>query len=264
MPPKLSISFYFIYFIYELRSFANVRSCDFWLESEENYSSFRAFRLTVELSDEEINVTVFLKTNVGNPSTVTCDFLVSFLCSFLDNRLNLINRIVAVFPEELKISLRTPGNKIGPRNEYAIVHPTLISILDLRLLGPSWTRIRVQPCLRSHNWAHNKEACGSAGCRPTEVRIHASSTSLLKVKASKKKPAEITLWAFFTFIFFCPSSEPPVPTTVPKLLEKRSKQLLVVPGDTYRGDGPIIFTKILYKPEKNGNSWSSIIGKSSK
>lgn len=52
-----------------------------------------------------------------------------------------------------------------------------------------------------------------------------------------------------------------MPTTVPKLLEKRSKQLLVVPGDTYRGDGPIIFTKILYKPEKNENSWSSIIGK---
>ncbi|CAG11565.1 unnamed protein product, partial [Tetraodon nigroviridis] len=53
--------------------------------------------------------------------------------------------------------------------------------------------------------------------------------------------------------------EPPVPTTVPTLLEKKSKQLLVLPGDTYRGDGPILFTKILYKPEKNGNSWSSII-----
>lgn len=69
---------------------------------------------------------------------------------------------------------------------------------------------------------------------------------------------------FHMYFFFCPSSEPPVPTTAPKLLKKRSKQLLVVPGDTYRGDGPIIFTKILYKPEKNGNSWSSIIGKSSK
>ncbi|XP_027146246.1 tyrosine-protein kinase receptor Tie-1 isoform X2 [Larimichthys crocea] len=53
--------------------------------------------------------------------------------------------------------------------------------------------------------------------------------------------------------------EPPVPTTAPKLLERRSKQLLVMPGDSYRGDGPIISTKILYKPVKNGNSWSSII-----
>lgn len=57
----------------------------------------------MELSD----VTVFLNRNVGNLSTVTGDFLLSFLCSFLDNRLNLINRIVAVFPEELEISLRT-------------------------------------------------------------------------------------------------------------------------------------------------------------
>uniref|UniRef100_A0A674P3V8 receptor protein-tyrosine kinase n=1 Tax=Takifugu rubripes TaxID=31033 RepID=A0A674P3V8_TAKRU len=48
--------------------------------------------------------------------------------------------------------------------------------------------------------------------------------------------------------------EPPVPTTVPKLLEKRSKQLLVLPGETYRGDGPIIFTKILYTPENNEGS----------
>lgn len=55
-----------------------------------------------------------------------------------------------------------------------------------------------------------------------------------------------------------------MPTAAPKLLEKRSKQLLVVPGDTYRGDGPIVFTKILYTPEKNGGSWSSIIGTSSK
>uniref|UniRef100_A0A674MW75 Tyrosine-protein kinase receptor Tie-1 n=1 Tax=Takifugu rubripes TaxID=31033 RepID=A0A674MW75_TAKRU len=53
--------------------------------------------------------------------------------------------------------------------------------------------------------------------------------------------------------------EPPVPTTVPKLLEKRSKQLLVLPGETYRGDGPIIFTKILYTPENNEGSSSSII-----
>ncbi|XP_053178766.1 tyrosine-protein kinase receptor Tie-1 isoform X1 [Scomber japonicus] len=53
--------------------------------------------------------------------------------------------------------------------------------------------------------------------------------------------------------------EPPVPTTAPKLMEKRSKQLLVMPVDSYRGDGPIISTKLLYKPVKNEVSWSSII-----
>uniref|UniRef100_A0A8D3BG32 Tyrosine-protein kinase receptor Tie-1 n=1 Tax=Scophthalmus maximus TaxID=52904 RepID=A0A8D3BG32_SCOMX len=53
--------------------------------------------------------------------------------------------------------------------------------------------------------------------------------------------------------------EPPVPTTAPKLLEKRSKQLLVLPVDSHRGDGPIISTRLLYKPVENGDSWSSII-----
>ncbi|KAM6921273.1 tyrosine-protein kinase receptor Tie-1 isoform 2-T2 [Xenentodon cancila] len=53
--------------------------------------------------------------------------------------------------------------------------------------------------------------------------------------------------------------EPPVPTSAPKLLEKRSKQLLVMPVDSYRGDGPIISTRLLYKPVENGGSWSSII-----
>lgn len=94
-------------FIYELWSFDNVGSCDFCLESEDNYYSFTVFRLRVELSYEEINLTVLLNRHVGNLSTVTCGFLVSFLCSFLDNRHNLIKRIAAVFPEEPKVSLRT-------------------------------------------------------------------------------------------------------------------------------------------------------------
>lgn len=55
--------------------------------------------------------------------------------------------------------------------------------------------------------------------------------------------------------------EPPVPTTAPKLLEKRSKQLLVKPVNSHRGDGPITSTKVLYMPAQNANSWSSIIGK---
>ncbi|XP_039984349.1 tyrosine-protein kinase receptor Tie-1 isoform X3 [Xiphias gladius] len=53
--------------------------------------------------------------------------------------------------------------------------------------------------------------------------------------------------------------EPPVPTTAPKLLEKRSKQLLVMPVVSHRGDGPIVSTRLLYKPVENGLSWSSII-----
>lgn len=53
--------------------------------------------------------------------------------------------------------------------------------------------------------------------------------------------------------------DPPVPATIPKLLEKRSKQLLVMPVESYRGDGPIVSIRLLYKPVENGNSWSSII-----
>ncbi|XP_061681376.1 tyrosine-protein kinase receptor Tie-1 isoform X3 [Syngnathoides biaculeatus] len=53
--------------------------------------------------------------------------------------------------------------------------------------------------------------------------------------------------------------EPPVPTTAPILLEKRSKQLLVMPMDCHRGDGPIVSTTLLYKPVENDDSWSSII-----
>uniref|UniRef100_A0A3Q2NP85 Tyrosine-protein kinase receptor Tie-1 n=1 Tax=Fundulus heteroclitus TaxID=8078 RepID=A0A3Q2NP85_FUNHE len=52
---------------------------------------------------------------------------------------------------------------------------------------------------------------------------------------------------------------PPVPTTAPKLLEKRSKQLLVMPLESHKGDGPIVSTRLLYKPVQNGDSWSSII-----
>lgn len=62
-------------------------------------------------------------------------------------------------------------------------------------------------------------------------------------------------------IIFCVYTEPPVPSTPPKLLEKRSKQLLVMPTDSYRGDGPIISTRLLYKPVESDNAWSSIIGR---
>ncbi|XP_070817581.1 tyrosine-protein kinase receptor Tie-1 isoform X4 [Chaetodon trifascialis] len=59
--------------------------------------------------------------------------------------------------------------------------------------------------------------------------------------------------------FILTIKEPPVPATAPRLLEKRSKQLLVMPVDSHRGDGPIISTRLLYKPVENGDSWSSII-----
>uniref|UniRef100_A0A7N8YE78 Tyrosine-protein kinase receptor Tie-1 n=1 Tax=Mastacembelus armatus TaxID=205130 RepID=A0A7N8YE78_9TELE len=62
-------------------------------------------------------------------------------------------------------------------------------------------------------------------------------------------------------IISCVHLEPPVPTTPPKLLEKRSKQLLVMPGDSYRGDGPIVSTKVHYQRLDNEDHWSSIIGK---
>lgn len=93
--------------------------------------------------------------------------------------------------------------------------------------------------------------------------IPASSTSLLKVTMTLFRPIPLVVNILYNYTFSFARLEPPVPTTVPKLLEKRSKQLLVLPGETYRGDGPIIFTKILYTPEKNGGSWSSIISKSS-
>ncbi|KAB5584359.1 hypothetical protein PHYPO_G00106530 [Pangasianodon hypophthalmus] len=53
--------------------------------------------------------------------------------------------------------------------------------------------------------------------------------------------------------------EPPYPTTPPKLIEKSSKQLVVKPMESYRGDGPILSIKILYKPTESEHPWSSII-----
>ncbi|XP_059197536.1 tyrosine-protein kinase receptor Tie-1 isoform X2 [Centropristis striata] len=52
--------------------------------------------------------------------------------------------------------------------------------------------------------------------------------------------------------------EPPVPTSAPKLLEKRSKQLTVMPMVSHKGDGPIVSIRLLYKPV-HLDSWSSII-----
>ncbi|KAI4883340.1 hypothetical protein NFI96_011187 [Prochilodus magdalenae] len=51
--------------------------------------------------------------------------------------------------------------------------------------------------------------------------------------------------------------EPPYPDTPPILIEKRSKQLVVKPIESYRGDGPIVSTKVLYKP-LGTDHWSFI------
>ncbi|MBN3302201.1 TIE1 kinase, partial [Amia calva] len=53
--------------------------------------------------------------------------------------------------------------------------------------------------------------------------------------------------------------EPPWPKTPPTLQQKMSKQLVVKPVDIYGGDGPIISTKLIYKPKETVAPWSSII-----
>uniref|UniRef100_A0A8C1G4I2 Tyrosine-protein kinase receptor Tie-1 n=1 Tax=Cyprinus carpio TaxID=7962 RepID=A0A8C1G4I2_CYPCA len=62
-----------------------------------------------------------------------------------------------------------------------------------------------------------------------------------------------------TFKFTLTVKEPPYPSTAPKLLSRSSKQLVVKPVDTYKGDGPIISTKLLYKPVDTEDSLSSVI-----
>ncbi|XP_050967466.1 tyrosine-protein kinase receptor Tie-1 isoform X2 [Labeo rohita] len=62
-----------------------------------------------------------------------------------------------------------------------------------------------------------------------------------------------------SFKFTLTVKEPPYPTTAPKLVLKSSRQLVVKPVDTYAGDGPIMSTKLLYKPVDTEDAWSSII-----
>ncbi|XP_056316076.1 tyrosine-protein kinase receptor Tie-1 isoform X2 [Danio aesculapii] len=62
-----------------------------------------------------------------------------------------------------------------------------------------------------------------------------------------------------SFKFTLTVKEPPYPTAAPKLLLRSSRQLVVKPVDSYAGDGPIVSTKLLYKPVNTEDSWSSII-----
>ncbi|XP_025028026.1 tyrosine-protein kinase receptor Tie-1 isoform X3 [Python bivittatus] len=50
---------------------------------------------------------------------------------------------------------------------------------------------------------------------------------------------------------------PPVPLSPPRLLAKKSRQLVISPVGPVAGDGPLICIKVLYKPQ-TGSSWSSI------
>ncbi|XP_039179262.1 tyrosine-protein kinase receptor Tie-1 isoform X2 [Crotalus tigris] len=50
---------------------------------------------------------------------------------------------------------------------------------------------------------------------------------------------------------------PPVPLYPPRLLAKKSQQLVISPAGPIVGDGPLISVKVLYKPQI-GSSWSSI------
>ncbi|XP_066520208.1 tyrosine-protein kinase receptor Tie-1 isoform X2 [Hoplias malabaricus] len=53
--------------------------------------------------------------------------------------------------------------------------------------------------------------------------------------------------------------EPPSPLTPPKLIKKSSNQLVVKSVDSYKGDGPIVSTKLRYKPANKEDPWSDII-----
>lgn len=174
------------------------------------------------------------------------------------------------FPWEDILEEKLSRNRSGHRKWTCGFHPVLLShfpSFSLRPLKQFRSRIGAQPCLRSLHWVLNKGDCGSAGCPPMEAGTLASSTLLLKVWVWNY------LWAVLTcvctkgtfchicwWIISCFYTVPPVPTTAPKLLEKRSKQLLVMPVESHKGDGPIISTKLLYKPVENRDFWSSIIG----
>uniref|UniRef100_A0A7N8XFR5 Tyrosine-protein kinase receptor Tie-1 n=1 Tax=Mastacembelus armatus TaxID=205130 RepID=A0A7N8XFR5_9TELE len=112
-----------------------------------------------------------------------------------------------------------------------------------------------------------KILCSATGNPPpshNSIELRKLDSTVLKVG----RPAAIRLILYrvlhilaltVSAIISCVHLEPPVPTTPPKLLEKRSKQLLVMPGDSYRGDGPIVSTKVHYQRLDNEDHWSSII-----
>ncbi|XP_067892992.1 tyrosine-protein kinase receptor Tie-1 isoform X2 [Heterodontus francisci] len=53
---------------------------------------------------------------------------------------------------------------------------------------------------------------------------------------------------------------PPTPVSIPRILEKKSKQLKVNPNSVnFTGDGPVKSVKLLYKPNDSGAQWSSIV-----
>uniref|UniRef100_A0A8D0DY58 Tyrosine-protein kinase receptor Tie-1 n=1 Tax=Salvator merianae TaxID=96440 RepID=A0A8D0DY58_SALMN len=52
---------------------------------------------------------------------------------------------------------------------------------------------------------------------------------------------------------------PPVPLNPPRLLAKKSRELVIFPVENFAGDGPIISVKVLYKPEIGNYQWLSVV-----
>lgn len=194
-----------------------------------------------------------------------------FLRCFLDNRHTLFkkkekeNLTTRIFSKCWKKSKWSQQMDLKIKNKKIAAYfiASLCCTCICRPLVLSWTQTGALLNLISLTWALNKKAYGSAGCPPMEARTRVNSPSLLKV---------CDLWHFkvlYRLVNFkiikkrpCFFSVPPMPITAPKLLEKRSKQLLVMPVYTSVGDGPIISIRVLYKPVENKNEdlWSSIIG----
>ncbi|XP_075037813.1 tyrosine-protein kinase receptor Tie-1 isoform X2 [Mixophyes fleayi] len=52
---------------------------------------------------------------------------------------------------------------------------------------------------------------------------------------------------------------PPEPLEPPRLLDRRSRQLILAPLHHFKGDGPISSIKLLYRPKESRSAWSNII-----
>ncbi|XP_063795381.1 tyrosine-protein kinase receptor Tie-1 isoform X2 [Pseudophryne corroboree] len=52
---------------------------------------------------------------------------------------------------------------------------------------------------------------------------------------------------------------PPEPLEPPRLLDRRSRQLILAPLHRFKGDGPISSIKLLYRPKESKSDWSNII-----
>lgn len=57
-------------------------------------------------------------------------------------------------------------------------------------------------------------------------------------------------------------SVPPVPQYAPRLTDRGHNFLIIdINAELHNGDGPVVSTKLLYKPAKRYQSWMSVEGK---